>query len=88
MLFSVLKRFLIFPLLLANVFILSGCNGQNTTWVNTNSMPGHTFKKYTAYVQHNTNNKDSSSDFGPAPIEKNIQFGPRDISFDFKKLNR
>lgn len=88
MLFSILKRCLIFPVLLANCLIVTGCNSQSNSWVNTNSMPGHTFKKYAAYVQYNTNNKESSSGFGPPPIEKNIQFGPKDISFDFRRLNR
>lgn len=87
MLFSKTKKIIAILILLTSCLMFTGCTSQSNSWVNTNSMPGHTFKKYVAYTQ-NTHSKNSSSNFGPPPIEKNIQFGPRDVSFDFKNLNR
>lgn len=86
-----LKRFFIFTIVLANGFILTGCTGQSNAWVNTNSLPGHTFKKYSNYSQQynsNSSGKNFSPDFGAPPVDKNINFGPKDVSFDFKTLNR
>jgi len=90
MLLTNLKQILVLLIIIVGGFILTGCTGQNNTWVNTNSMPGHTFKKYSNYSQqNNTSSKNFSPDFNTPPaVNDNIQFGPGDVSFDFKTLNR
>lgn len=78
----------VFALLLVTGFFTAGCTKQKAEkqgWVNTGSMPGHTFSTYTA---NNTKksypgivyigNENSSS--------PNIKFGPKEVSFNMKDL--
>lgn len=75
----------VFALLLFTGIATSGCKEKprEKGWVNTDSMPGKTFTKY-----HN-NNKRSNSKIvylGSNSSSSSSNFGPNEVSFDFKDL--
>lgn len=83
---SVRSFVIVFSLLLVIGFISVGCKpkgGQGM--VNTNSMPGHTFQKYRRYINYDAK-PDKSTIVKSTNNNPDANFGPRDISFDFKDL--
>jgi len=77
---------IVFALFLFIGIITVGCKQKSKgAWVNTNSMPGNTFKAQTYSANAKRGNSgvvDLSSD-KDAP---NANFGPRDVSFNFRDL--
>ena len=71
----------VFALFLFVGFITAGCDQKaKSSWVNTSSMPGNTFSKK---VKH------SSAQIlymGSEKESRNVDFGPSDVSFDFKTI--
>lgn len=72
---------IVFALFLSVGLITVGCKQKpKSTWVNTGSMPGKTFnqdaKRASSAVVYLGSDKDTPD----------VNFGPRDISFDFKVL--
>ena len=68
-------------LLLFISFFAVGCKTHaKSSWVNTSTLPGNTFK----------NNTGSSSSkivyLGSKSSSSNVNFGPGDVSFDFENL--
>lgn len=82
-----IKTLIIVSVLLFSVGITAvGCKKKAAhTWVNTASMPGNTFADHT----RSANNKSTvvylgSDDSAGQPSSGN--FGPKDVSFEFKNL--
>lgn len=72
----------VFALLLSATIMTTGCNTKKqTTWVNTNSMPGQAFTKNNARHQSSSTIVYLGDDNAP-----NVSFGPKDVSFKFKDL--
>ena len=86
MISSKVKAFVVvFALLFCTSFVAVGCKSQaQSGWVNTNSMPGKTFKHNNRASKHRSSPNivylGSSSDSAGA------NFGPGDVSFDLKSL--
>lgn len=76
----------VFALFLFTGLVTAGCKQKSQhEWVNTSSMPGQTFTKYT----NQSNAKQSNSTIvylGSDSDSSNANFGPRDVSFEFKNL--
>lgn len=66
----------IFFALILICFVSVGC-GHKSSWVNTSSLPGNTFRNHQV-----NSNVISLGDKSAADVD----FGPKDISFDFKNL--
>lgn len=75
----------VFVLFFVAGFVTVGCKQKpKDTWVNTNSMPGQTFAKHgssaaqpsTSTIVYLGNNR------GP----RGVNFGPKDMSFEFEDL--
>lgn len=78
--------FIVFLLFLLVGIITVGCKKEvKNAWVNTNSLPGKTFSSYTVKTE---DKRDSSTVvyLGSDRNSPNVQFGPRDVSFDFRDL--
>lgn len=75
----------VFVLLLAIGTVTVGC-GQKTknTWINTSSLPGTTYQKYS----HNDEKSNNSTVvyLGSDKNAPNVNFGPQDVNFDFRNL--
>lgn len=74
----------VFVLFLLTGFVTVGCKKKaQSAWVNTGSLPGSTFK-------HNSNQKNDSRVvyLGSDKDSANVNFGPNDVSFEFRDLNR
>jgi len=74
-------------LLLITGIVAVGCKKQQpkTGWVNTGSMPGQGVHHYIKSVNTPQNNS-SIVYLGPKRNDSNVNFGPSEISFDFKDL--
>lgn len=75
-----------FALFLFTSVVAAGCKQKSeNSWVNTNSMPGHTFNG-----SINTNSskhvKSTVIYLGSDGHTSNTDFGPRDVSFNFRDL--
>ncbi len=72
----------VFALLIVTGFIAVGCKQKprKSSWVNTDSLPGHTFssnkKKHNSNIVYLGSEGESSG----------ANFGPKDVSFDFYAL--
>lgn len=79
---------IVFALFLLVGIVTAGCKQKSKdTWVNTNSMPGKTFSGYTN--QSNANIGHSGIVYlGSDDNAPNVNFGPKDVSFKFRDLNR
>ena len=79
---------IVFALLVFTGIAAVGCKStHHAAWVNTDSMPGKTFNKYLGGSQKTNSpavvylgSKDDQS--------QDMNFGPKDVSFDFKSLKR
>lgn len=82
--FNTKNAVIVFALILCLGFITVGCKQKTKdAWVNTNSMPGQTFRS-------TVNPKSNSSTIvylGSDKNEPNVSFGPKDVSFDFRDLH-
>lgn len=76
----------VFALLLFVGIFTVGCRRKpEVAWVNTKSMPGNTFSQYT----NNSSSKNTHSGviyLGGDSNSSNSNFGPRDVSFEFRDL--
>lgn len=64
-----------------------GCKSKpKSDWVNTASMPGHAFDKNYSDLS-NAKNARSSMVYLGDPNAPNVQFGPKDVSFNFRDLH-
>lgn len=75
----------VFALLFFTSFVTVGCKGRaQSGWVNTNSLPGETFKR------HNNNGKRKSNPnivyLGSSSDSAGANFGPGDVRFDVNGL--
>lgn len=71
-------------LLLVTSIITVGCKSKKPEdgWVNTGSLPGHTFTKGA-----NSNHNNSGVIYlGSNSSSSDVDFGPKDVSFEFKSL--
>lgn len=75
----------ILVLFLLTGLITVGCKQKTkSAWVNTNSMPGNTFKSHTS-------EKSRSSKviyLGSNDNRADVNFGPQDVNFEFRNLRR
>lgn len=87
MITSAPKSFIILlALVLLTSFVTVGCGKKKQAeWVNTASLPGHAFDSNNANMSNATNNVSGTVYLGD-PNTPNVQFGPRDISFNFRDL--
>lgn len=75
---------IISALLLSTGLVVTGCREKpKNTWVNTNSMPGQTFKDDSNDIKP----KSTFVYLGADKDEPNVNFGPKDVSFDFRDLH-
>lgn len=77
---------IVFALFLFTGIITVGCKQKSeNSWVNTSSMPGRAFNGYTK-----TNNAKNSNStilyLGSDKNAPNVNFGPKDVSFNFRDL--
>jgi len=77
---------ILFALILVSGIITTGCAQKpKGAWVNTNSMPGKTFSS--DYKKSaDAKNYNSSVVYLGNSDEPNVNFGPKDISFNFRDL--
>lgn len=74
----------VFALLFCVGFVAVGCKQKpKAGWVNTSSMPGRTFSKY---VKHDTTGNARIVYLGQDKKNPDVNFGPRDVSFNFVDL--
>lgn len=68
-------------------FLTVGCGKERTqnAWVNTASMPGHAFDSSYVNLSDAKNNGSGTVYLGD-PNTPDVQFGPRDVSFNFRDL--
>lgn len=74
----------VFLLFIITGFITVGCKQKaQNAWVNTSTLPGSTFK-------HNGNQRNDSRVvyLGSEKDSSGANFGPSDVSFEFRDLNR
>lgn len=71
-------------LLITTGLIAVGCKAkeQSPEWVNSKSMPGSTFKQKSKTKRSNS----SVIYLGSNKSNYNVNFGPKDVSFDFNDL--
>lgn len=65
--------------------IVIGCkSGAQKGWVNTDSMPGHSFSKY----KNKNNQKTQVVYLGSFENDSStaVEFGPKDVNFEFSAL--
>lgn len=76
---------ILIALILSISVITVGCgNKKQAEWVNTASLPGHAFDS-NGNLSNSKNNFSSTVYLGD-PNAPNVQFGPRDVSFNFRDL--
>lgn len=65
-----------------------GCKGKTEdAWVNTGSLPGQTFKKHHPVTSKSERHRNPKIVYlGAERSSQRSDFGPRDVSFDFKDL--
>lgn len=73
-------------LLMITSLMTVGCQAKGKKgWVNTASLPGHAYSKYTN--QGNAKRNTSTVIYlGSDDNASEVDFGPRDVSFEFKSL--
>lgn len=76
---------IVFALLLFTGVISAGCKPKiKNSWVNTNSMPGNTFR---SHIKNSAKHNNSTIVYlGQDKESQNGDFGPQDVSFKFKDL--
>lgn len=76
----------VFALLLGTGVTTVGCGqkAKETAWVNTNSLPGTAYQKYLPKDQKNNNT--TVVYLGSDKNAPNVNFGPKDVSFNFRDL--
>lgn len=76
---------ILIALILSISVVTVGCGKQKQAeWVNTASLPGHAFDSNGDLA--NSKNNVSSTVYLGDPNSPNVQFGPKDVSFNFKDL--
>lgn len=72
----------VFALLIVTGFIAAGCKQKprKSSWVNTDSLPGHTFSS------HKEKQSSAIVYLGSEGENTGVEFGPKDVSFDFNTL--
>lgn len=86
MISSKVKILVIISALLLSVGLITvGCKSRaQKGWVNTDSMPGHTFNKY------QNNKSDSNTQIvylgSESDSSSGVDFGPKDVNFEFAAL--
>lgn len=76
---------IVFALFLVTGIVTVGCK-QKDSWVNTKSMPGNTFKEYRHTSANAKNDSSTVVYLGDDKNAPNVQFGPKDVSFNFRDL--
>lgn len=78
---------IVFALLLLTSLITVGCKSKarTTAWVNTNSMPGNTFVNHRAQREVKSNGS-TVVYLGSSNESADMNFGPKDVSFEFNGL--
>lgn len=76
---------ILIALILSISVVTVGCGKKKQAeWVNTASMPGHTFDSNVNLS--NAKNNVSGTVYLGDPNTPDVQFGPRDVSFNFRDL--
>lgn len=71
-------------LLIVTSLVAVGCGlKEKNGWVNTNSLPGHTYSSLGSNDKHNNV---TVVYLGANDNSSGIEFGPKDISFEFRDL--
>jgi len=80
--------FIVFALLLFTSIFTVGCGKKHADgWVNTQSMPGNTFSNHASTSTSSAKTQSSKVIYlGSDERSSSSNFGPRDVSFDFKTL--
>lgn len=79
---------IVFALLVITSIITVGCKSKSKAgWVNTNSMPGNTFVNHRAGNNAKRNNS-TIVYLGSDSDSSGSNFGPKDVSFEFKDLKK
>ncbi len=75
----------VFVLLVLTGTVTVGCSQKaKYAWVNTSSLPGTAYQQY---LPKNTKNNSSTVVYlGSDKDSPNVNFGPRDVNFDFRTL--
>lgn len=77
---------IVFALFLFTGIITVGCKQKSeNSWVNTNSMPGRTFSG-SAGTSNAKNGNSTILYLGSDRNAPNVNFGPKDVSFNFRDL--
>lgn len=80
---------IIFVLFLFVGIITTGCKkASGNNWVNTDSMPGRTFSDHASTPSDNKSNNSTILYMGSDKDSPNVNFGPKDVSFDFRDLRQ
>lgn len=78
---------IVFALFLVVGIITVGCKQKSDQGlVNTNSLPGRTFTGYAGYNGAKNNSNSKILYLGSDKTAANVNFGPKDVSFNFKDL--
>lgn len=76
---------ILFVLLLCFGLFFVICKPQHkNSWVNTKSMPGNTFQNH--WKSDAKSNNSTIVYLGPDKDSPNVNFGPKDVSFNFRDL--
>lgn len=77
---------IVFVVLLCTSVVAVGCKSKASkdTWVNTNSLPGQTFKSRSK--AHKTRNANSNIVYLGSSSPQSGNFGPGEVSFEFSSL--
>lgn len=76
---------IVFVLVLFTGLFAVGCKMEpKNSWVNTKSMPGNTFSKH--YKSDAKANNSTIVYLGPDKDSPKVDFGPKDVSFNFRDL--
>lgn len=87
MVLSNLRAIVIVFALVLLMGVVTGCKQKTqNSWVNTNSMPGQTFSKYTPNKNNAQNGSSTVIYLGADKDASSANFGPRDVSFNFRDL--
>lgn len=77
---------ILIALILSISVVTVGCENQKQAeWVNTASLPGHAFDS-NGDLSNSKNNVSGTVYLGD-PNSPNVQFGPKDVSFNFRDLH-
>lgn len=81
---KIISLVVVFALCLATSMFTVGCKEKpKSGWVNTNSLPGQTFSKYN---KHSEQQSSSTIVYLGSSNGSNVNFGPKDVSFEFRDL--